>query len=60
MYHDIIDPTFTWENFTLEDQQKILKSDRSNNALDTYKIENDYKIKSIKESIKNILLKMKS
>jgi len=59
MYRDIVDPTFKWENFTLEEQSAILKSDRSNNSLDTFKLESIYKVDSIKESVRNVLLKMK-
>ncbi len=57
MYRELVDSNFQWENFTLEEQQKILKSDRSNNALETTKIENIFDIKPIKESIRNILSK---
>lgn len=35
LYKEIIDPTFTWKNFTMEEQNKILSSKRSNNYLDT-------------------------
>jgi 3,5-epimerase/4-reductase len=59
MYREIIDPTFKWENFTLEEQSLILKSDRSNNALDTEKLESTYKIKNIRIAVRNILQKMK-
>jgi len=60
MYRESVDPCFTWKNFTLEEQQKILKSDRSNNMLNTEKIENLYpSIKNIKDSVKNIFTKYK-
>ena len=60
-YREIVDPDFTWENFTLEEQSAILKSDRSNNELDTSKIEKEYpELKLISESIKNILQKYKN
>lgn len=35
MYRDIVDPTFTWKNFTLEEQNEVLASKRSNNVLST-------------------------
>jgi 3,5-epimerase/4-reductase len=58
-YRDLIDPGFTWKNFTLEEQSKILKSDRSNNLLDTTLLESEYpQIKGIAVSINNILLKL--
>ena len=59
-YRDIVDSGFVWENFNLEDQSKILKSDRSNNLLDTSLVEAQYpELKNIKESIINVLLKIK-
>lgn len=36
---DIIDPDFTWENFTIEEQSEILLGGRSNNLLSTEKLE---------------------
>jgi hypothetical protein len=33
MYKEIVDPTFTWNNFRLEEQNQILASKRSNNFL---------------------------
>ena len=35
MYKDKVDPGFEWKNFTVEEQNKILDSKRSNNVLDT-------------------------
>ena len=57
MYKDIVDPTFTWSNFTIEEQNQILASKRSNNFLNTEQLEN-YNVMPIKESVKNILLQM--
>lgn len=34
LYREIVDPAFTWQNFTVEEQATILKSGRSNCALD--------------------------
>jgi dTDP-4-dehydrorhamnose reductase len=59
MYRNIIDSTFKWENFTIQEQSVILKSDRSNNALNTKKLEEKYPIEHIKISVQNILKKMK-
>jgi nucleoside-diphosphate-sugar epimerase len=60
MYRDIVDKDFKWENFTIEEQNKILLSKRSNNLLDTTKLENLYPdILNIKDSIRKILLSMK-
>jgi 3,5-epimerase/4-reductase len=38
LYKKYIDPGFTWKNFSLEEQAKILKADRSNCELDTGKL----------------------
>ena len=60
MYKEIIDSNFTWENFSIEDQNTILASKRSNNYLDTRKLENIATIPDIKTSIRNVLLRMKN
>lgn len=60
MYKEIIDPSFEWSNFTIEEQNKILKSKRSNNNLNTNKLQSLYpSILPIKESVRNCLLNMK-
>jgi len=58
MYRDIVDPNFSWENFSIKEQDKILASKRSNNYLDTSKIE-QYNLSSIHNAIKQILLMWK-
>ena len=60
MYREIVDPEFTWKNFTIEEQNEILASGRSNNFLDTSKLESyDSNIKPIKDSVREILIQMK-
>ena len=60
MYKNIVNPNFTWKNFTKEEQYKILDSDRSNNFLDTKKLEYLYPhILNIKDSVKKCLLNYK-
>lgn len=60
MYKQIIDPSFVWENFSQEEQRKILLSDRSNNHLNTLKLEEMYpNVKPIKESVRHVLQQMK-
>jgi 3,5-epimerase/4-reductase len=59
MYRQFVQPDFTWENFTIEEQKLVLKSDRSNNALDTTKLEDHYKIDNIYDSVKRVLQKFK-
>jgi 3,5-epimerase/4-reductase len=41
LYKKYIDPTYTYKNFTIEEQAKILKAARSNNELDTTKLMRD-------------------
>ena len=58
MFRDIVDEKFTWKNFSLEEQSKILESDRSNNYLDTTKLKELFpNVKNIKESVKDCLIK---
>ncbi len=56
MYKEIIDPNFTWENFTIEEQNKQLLSKRSNNCLDTTLLETLYpSVSNIKDSVRQII-----
>jgi dTDP-glucose 4,6-dehydratase len=58
MYKEHVDPNFTWENFTIEEQNKILSSARSNNHLDTTKLERLFpNLKNIKDSVRDLLKK---
>jgi 3,5-epimerase/4-reductase len=41
LFQKYIDPNFTYSNFSVEEQAKILKADRSNNELDTTKLMKD-------------------
>jgi hypothetical protein len=57
---EIVDPALTWENFTIEEQSKILLAGRSNNHLCTDKLIKLYpNILPIKESIINVLSMIK-
>nr|OQO25502.1 hypothetical protein B0A51_04706 [Rachicladosporium sp. CCFEE 5018] len=38
LYQQIVDPGYTWKNFTLEEQAKVIKADRSNCELDCAKL----------------------
>ena len=61
MFKEIVDPQFTYKNFSVEEQSKILESDRSNNYLDTTKLETLYpQVRNIKEAIRDCLIKYKS
>ena len=56
MYKEIVDPTFKWKNFSVEEQAKILAADRSNNYLNTEKLEGLYPgVKNIKDSVRDML-----
>lgn len=57
MYRELVDPEFQWENFSQEEQRKILASDRSNNFLETMRLESLFQgVLPIKESVRNMLL----
>jgi len=63
MYKEIVDPNFTWENFTVEEQNQILASKRSNNCLDTAKLTNitlSYKnsVSTIDKAVRDVLQRM--
>ena len=56
LYKEIVDPLFVWKNFTIEEQNCVLSSKRSNNLLNTNKIEKLFhEIKNIKEAVKMCL-----
>ena len=60
MFKEIVDKDFTYKNFTLEEQRKILAGDRSNNFLNTNKLESLYPdVKNIKDSVKDMLYQYK-
>ena len=61
MYQKQVDPQFTWQNFSYEEQRAILAAGRSNNLLDTTLLESMYPdVPNIKESMKNVLRKYSS
>jgi len=60
MYKEIVDHSFTWKNFTQEEQLAILAADRSNNHLDTRKLETLYpEVKHIRDSVRDCLIQYK-
>jgi nucleoside-diphosphate-sugar epimerase len=60
MYSNIIDPSLQWKNFTIEQQDKVLAAGRSNNCLDTTKLQSKFpNILHIKESVKQTIMRMK-
>jgi 3,5-epimerase/4-reductase len=61
MYREIVDPDFTWKNFTVEEQAAILAAGRSNNCLDAKKLTALYpQLKNIKDSVRDTLIRMKN
>ncbi len=58
MYKKYVDPNYKWKNFGVDEQNMILASKRSNNCLDTTKLQELYpQIKNIKQSIEDVLQK---
>lgn len=60
-YRTHVDPTFWWANFTEEQCNAILKAERSNNTLDTTKLETalaDVRIPPIKEAVEGVFIRM--
>ncbi|EFJ09348.1 hypothetical protein SELMODRAFT_129972 [Selaginella moellendorffii] len=52
MYREYIDQGFKWSNFTLEEQAKVIVAPRSNNELDTKKMEKEFpQLMHIKDSL---------
>jgi 3,5-epimerase/4-reductase len=58
LYKEIVDPSFTWTNFTIEEQNQILASKRSNNCLDTSKL--SASVPHIKDAVRDVLIQMKA
>ena len=60
MYKEIVDPSFTYKNFSIKEQRAILAADRSNNYLNTTKLEEQFPhVLHIKDSIRNCLMEYK-
>jgi nucleoside-diphosphate-sugar epimerase len=60
MYKEIVDSDFTWNNFSLEEQAEILAGGRSNNFLDTSKLESLYpEVRNIKDAVRETMKRMK-
>uniref|UniRef100_A0A6C0I1X4 NAD(P)-binding domain-containing protein n=1 Tax=viral metagenome TaxID=1070528 RepID=A0A6C0I1X4_9ZZZZ len=56
MYQKHVDPQFTWNNFSVEEQRKILACDRSNNYLDTTALEKFApEVRCIKDAIEDTI-----
>ena len=56
MYQKHVDPQFTWNNFSVEEQRKILACDRSNNCLDTTALETFApEVRCIKDAVEDTI-----
>lgn len=52
LYRDYIDPEFKWQNFTLEEQAKVIVAARSNNEMDASKLKKEFpELLDIKSSL---------
>ncbi|KAH8887330.1 NAD(P)-binding protein [Thozetella sp. PMI_491] len=65
LFRDIVRPSFTWKNFTLEEQAKVIKAGRSNCKLDTTKLINklkeyNYEVPEIHEAYRLCFERMKA
>ncbi|CAM9157225.1 unnamed protein product, partial [Laminaria digitata] len=62
LYKQVIDPTFVYSNFTIEEQDKVLVAKRSNNTLDVSKMVDalpDVEIKEIHDAMVGVFERMK-
>lgn len=63
LYTKYIDPTYTYKNFTLEEQAKVIVAGRSNNELDTTKLmadmPEDVVVNDIKTAVEKCFQRMK-
>jgi 3,5-epimerase/4-reductase len=59
LYRLYIDSTFTWSNFSIEEQQKVLAAGRSNNHLDTTSLEKDYDVQNIHNAVAASFMRMR-
>ncbi len=59
LYKQYVDPQFQYVNFSVEEQNSILKARRSNNFLDTTKLTREFpELRSIKKSMVDVFKRM--
>lgn len=59
LYKEYIDPSFTWNNFSVEEHNKVVKALRSNNELDVTKLLKEYPdLPHISQSIVGVFQRM--
>jgi dTDP-glucose 4,6-dehydratase len=60
LYKAHVDPTFTWQNFSAEEQRLVIASERSNNLLDTTRLQQIAPhVRPIKQAVKELMLSYK-
>jgi len=60
LYKEHVDPEFTWQNFSIEEQRAVIASERSNNLLDTTRLEKFAPhVRPIKQAVKEIMMNYK-
>ena len=65
LFKEIVRPSFTWKNFSLEEQAKVIKAGRSNCELDTTKLttklkEYNYEVPEIHVAYRKCFERMKA
>ena len=61
MYRQFVNPEFEWTNFTVDEQNEILSSKRSNNYLDTAKLESIFpNVRSIQDAVQDCMISYNS
>lgn len=65
LFKEIVRPGFTWKNFTVEEQSKVIKAGRSNCKLDTTKLEKKlktygYHVPEVHEAYRQCFERMKA
>ena len=59
MYRDHVDPAFTWANFSIREQDQVLAAGRSNNCMDTARLQRLYPdVPDIRTSVEAALRRM--
>ena len=59
LYRDIVDPEFTWANFSQAEQDELLAAGRSNNHMDTTLLESRYPdVPTLREAVTAALQRM--
>jgi UDP-glucose 4,6-dehydratase len=57
MYRQFVNPEFEWVNFTIDEQNEILSSKRSNNYLDTAKLESIFpSVRNIQDAVRDCMI----